>query len=41
MSPDLFNFYIERILRELQAMPELVVGGKNLITFAMQMILFS
>ena len=30
MSPDLFNLYGERISRELEAMPELVVGGSNI-----------
>ena len=30
MSPDLFNLYNERILRELETMPELVVGGSNI-----------
>ena len=30
MSPTLFNLYSERILRELEAIPGLVVGGNNI-----------
>ena len=30
MSPDLFNLFSERILRELEAMPRLIVGGNNI-----------
>jgi len=30
MSPDLFNLYSERALRELEDMPGMVVGGSNI-----------